>query len=341
MTFYSSRQRISSIFILLLLSSDAYLSTIDNELVGDPVVDCEDTMVSLTFKTKKPFTGRVYVNGLADDDRCSRNFAANSDQSKMSMMIQNGDCTMQRQRVTGSLEGIMLSLTIVVSFHGTFVTKADRAYRCMCFFRNIKRLSNAIDMSPLGTTELLDTAKMPTCSYSIHSSSPDGPITTAGKIGDKIYHVWQCEDSAQGFLVHSCFVDDGKGARFDLLDIDGCAIDPIIQPDVVYDSTLTKASVETWGYKFSDTSVLNYQCVVELCKKEAGECDGLSPPTCGRHKRSIGNRRQNEHKLSNEMEVSTTMEIVDQIPEKDVPENTHPLAVNPIYPLLLHLIYTF
>lgn len=61
-------------------------------------------MVSLTFQTRKPFTGRVYVRGLADDDRCSRNFASNVDQNKFSMMIQNGDCTMQRQRVTGSLE---------------------------------------------------------------------------------------------------------------------------------------------------------------------------------------------------------------------------------------------
>ena len=166
----------SILFIVLVSGHEVILSTIDNELVGDPVVDCEDTMVALTFKTKKPFTGRVYVQGLADDDRCSRNFAANSDQSKFSMMIQNGDCTMQRQRVTGSLEGIMLSLTIVVSFHGTFVTKADRAYRCMCFFRNIKRLNNILDMTALGTTELLDTAKMPTCSYSIHSESADGPV---------------------------------------------------------------------------------------------------------------------------------------------------------------------
>lgn len=38
--------------------------------------------------------------------------------------------------------------------------------------------------------------------------------------------------------------------------------------------------VETWGYKFSDTSVLNYQCVVELCKKDTGECEGLTPPIC-------------------------------------------------------------
>lgn len=61
-------------------------------------------MVSLSFKTKKPFNGRVYVQGMAEDEHCSRNFASNADQSKFSMMIQNGDCTMQRQRVTGKIE---------------------------------------------------------------------------------------------------------------------------------------------------------------------------------------------------------------------------------------------
>lgn len=30
-------------------------------------------------------------------------------------------------------------------------------------------------MSPIVTTELLDTAKMPTCTYTIHSNSADGP----------------------------------------------------------------------------------------------------------------------------------------------------------------------
>jgi hypothetical protein len=49
--------------------------------------------------------------------------------------------------------------------------------------------------------------------------------------------------------------------------------------------------VETSGYKFSDTNVLNYQCVIELCKKGHGECDGLSPPTCThglKKKREVG-----------------------------------------------------
>ncbi|TKR88284.1 hypothetical protein L596_012549 [Steinernema carpocapsae] len=289
---FGSRRRsfLGFVAIAALISLDlgpVFGFLIDNEIVEDPTVDCEDTMIGLTFKTKKPFTGRIYVRGLADDDRCSRNFAMNTDQQKLGIMIQNGDCTMQRQRVAGQLEGLMFSITIVVSFHGTFVTKADRAYRAMCFFRNVKRLTNGIDMSQIGTTELLDTAKMPSCSYSIRSNGPDGPPVTLGSVGDKIFHVWECDETAQGynFLVHSCWTDDGRGARFDLLDIDGCAIDPVIQPDVVYDMDTNKAYAETWGYKFSDTSVLNYQCVVELCKKSTGECEGLTPPSCGRRKR--------------------------------------------------------
>ena len=74
--------------------------------------------------------------------------------------------------------------------------------------------------------------------------------------------------------MHSCSVNDGRGNTFALHDIDGCSIDPIIQADISYEESLTKAYVETHGYKFSDTSVLNYQCVIELCKKAQGECDG-------------------------------------------------------------------
>ena len=47
--------------------------------------------------------------------------------------------------------------------------------------------------------------------------------------------------------------------------------------------------METFGYKFSDTTVLNYQCSVELCKKSIDECHGLTPPICGRQKRGIFN----------------------------------------------------
>jgi hypothetical protein len=68
----------------------------------------------------------------------------------------------------------------------------------MCFFRNIKRVTNLLDMSAIGTTELLDTAKMPTCTYSIHANARDGPLMRYAKVGDKIFHAWECDDESQG-----------------------------------------------------------------------------------------------------------------------------------------------
>ncbi|KAI6205577.1 60S ribosomal protein L7a [Aphelenchoides besseyi] len=283
-------------------------------------VQCEESMVSLTFKTKKPFTGRVYVQGLADDNRCSRNFARNVDQSTVSIKIQNGDCTLSRQRVSGKLEGMMVSVTIVVSFHGTFVTKADRAYRCMCFFKSVKRMTNGIDINAVPTTEIMGTSQTPECEYSIRSGSPDGPAVQLGHVGQQIFHVFKCNDPSHSFLVHSCAVDDGRGVRFDLLDIDGCAIDPVIQPDVVYDMDGTRASVETFGYKFSDSAVLNYQCIIELCKKSTGECRGLTPPSCGRIKRRSTAMLDSRNDINSErLEVSNTLTMLNQPMEEAVP----------------------
>ncbi|CAJ0947193.1 unnamed protein product, partial [Mesorhabditis belari] len=279
---------IERLFLLIscyLLSSNGFM--FDNEIVGEPKVDCEDTMLALTFKTKKPFPGRVYVQGLSDDERCAQQFSKNTNQSRFSLVVNNGDCAMERHRVSGKLEGLMFSLTIVVSFHGTFVTKADRAYRCMCFFRSTSMLTNSIEMSGLGTTELVEAAPAPTCSYGIKLGSVDGPPVIEGQVGDKIFHVWECDNNEQRMLVHSCSVTDGKGYKFDLLDIDGCAIDPLIQPDLKYEDERNRAFTEVSGYKFSDTKALNYECVIELCKRDSDECEGFSPPNCGRAKRSI------------------------------------------------------
>lgn len=67
-------------------------------------VECGESALSLVFKTSTPFMGRVYVRGLADDERCFRSFADNLEQTAFSILIQIGDCAMQKQRIRGSLE---------------------------------------------------------------------------------------------------------------------------------------------------------------------------------------------------------------------------------------------
>ncbi|KAK6766416.1 hypothetical protein RB195_025990 [Necator americanus] len=298
--------------------------SIENEIMGEPTVDCADSLVGLTFKTRKPFSGRVYVYGMAGDSKCSKAFVENQNQSRLSMHFKSGDCTMQRQRVSGQISGLISSLVVVVSFHGTFVTKADRAYKCICFFRSQKTLTNSIEMSPLGTTELLNTVPTPTCTYSIHTQTPDGPIVIMGTVGEKIYHVWQCDSSATGFLVHSCSVGDGRGERIDLIDVDGCAVDPAIQPDVFYEDE-NRAVVEVYGYKFSGASVLNYECVLEICRSNL-ECENLTPPKCDREQkeksvfpqealrrsRSIG-QDMSHHNKRGQIEVAATLTMEDRM----------------------------
>ncbi|VDK33815.1 unnamed protein product [Gongylonema pulchrum] len=40
-------------------------------------------------------------------------------------------------------KGVEQSLTIVVSFHDTFITKVDRAFRCTCFYMEADRVAIA------------------------------------------------------------------------------------------------------------------------------------------------------------------------------------------------------
>ncbi|VDL72518.1 unnamed protein product [Nippostrongylus brasiliensis] len=267
----SRAMKISGTLLLVTAVTAFSRNSIDNEIIGEPTVNCEDSLVGLTFDTKKPFSGRVYVYGMAGDENCSRAFVEKRNQSRIATTFKNGDCTMQRQRVSGKVQGFISSIVVVVSFHGTFVTKADRAFKCICYFRSQKTLRNVIEMSPIGTTELLNTMPTPVCTYTIHSQSADGPILMMGAVGEKVYHVWKCDSMATRFLLHSCSVGDGRGDKVDLIDVDGCAVDPAIQPDVHYDDS-NRAVVEVSGYKFSDATVLNYECVLELCRSDA-ECD--------------------------------------------------------------------
>jgi hypothetical protein len=39
---------------------------------------------------------------------------------------------------------------------------------------------------------------MPACKYTIHRGSPTGPTINFVKVGEKVYHRWQCYPSADG-----------------------------------------------------------------------------------------------------------------------------------------------
>lgn len=45
----------------------------------------------------------------------------------------------------------------------------------------------------LPTTDLIDTARMPLCTYTVRRGSLNGAVVTYASVGEQVFHVWHCE----------------------------------------------------------------------------------------------------------------------------------------------------
>ncbi|TKR63453.1 hypothetical protein L596_027284 [Steinernema carpocapsae] len=249
----------------------------------EPVVDCMMDRVKITFKTERPFTGRIFVKGMVDKDQCVDSYQTNSKTSVQFEMV-NGQCNMRRSRKVGPEQrGVEQSITVIVSFHNIFITKVDRAYRCTCFYMEADRVvTNRFDVSMLPTTDLVDTARMPTCSYSVRKDSIDGPLVKYARVGEPVFHVWKCDSDMFGMLVHSCFVDDGNGEdRQEIINANGCSVENVLVPDLIYNHENNVAYSEVNVFKIADKATTYFQCAVSTCMISEGMCAGKTPPRCG------------------------------------------------------------
>lgn len=52
------------------------------------------------------------------------------------------------------------------------------------------------------TVDLVDTARMPVCNYTVRLGSINGPVVSYAKVGDQVYHVWQCDSGKYSTLLH-------------------------------------------------------------------------------------------------------------------------------------------
>lgn len=46
----------------------------------------------------------------------------------------------------------------------------------------------------LTTSELYNSVRLPTCTYSIRELTSTGSLIRYAKVGDKLVHVWECDD---------------------------------------------------------------------------------------------------------------------------------------------------
>uniref|UniRef100_A0AAF5Q2J0 ZP domain-containing protein n=2 Tax=Wuchereria bancrofti TaxID=6293 RepID=A0AAF5Q2J0_WUCBA len=270
-----------------------YLGLIENSVVGEPEVECGLDGIEIDVITTYSFFGRLYVQGESDNPNCVTSYFGENQQlytleklsnnnQQLKFSLKFGECNMRRQR-TLNPRGVVYTFTLIVSFHPIFETEADRAYQVRCFFsESVKALEVTLGVSQLTTQIIAKEFTLPGCMYEIRESR-NGPLVKFAHIGDHVWHVWHCDLESgiiYGMLIHSCYVDDGQGKHVPIVDNKGCVLDPLLLSDIQYDDQAITAYAKTRVFKYSDKIQLYFTCTVQLCVKNDGGCDDVTPPVC-------------------------------------------------------------
>ncbi|VIO95410.1 cuticlin 1 precursor, putative [Brugia malayi] len=290
--------------ILIILPLNCFAITyIENSILGVPKVSCEESDLSLDVITAQPFHGNIFVKGRAKDSSCKQSYNYNSSNS---YTLSLGECGMQRLRSINP-RGINFIVTVIVSFHPAgFITKNDRAFHVKCFYLEPDTIvTSALNISPLVTTELRDSLKLPTCEYTVRRDGINGPQLTFANVGETVFHVWVCDGVGMGMLVKKCFVTDGESTDHSVLDSDGCSLDNFLLGELVYDSSLMKAYAQSQVFKYADSNRLFFTCQIQLCQKAMGYCDGISPPKCSDE--AAATEKRNRRSISHPKPPSNTV----------------------------------
>lgn len=130
-----------------------------------------------------------------------------------------------------------------------------------------KQHSVEIGVSDIAPTMLTQTSQLPKCEYSIHKDSPHGALAKFAKVGDTLYHVWECPSTLYSMLLHSCDATDGSGTTQMVVDEHGCSTDFWLFPHITYNDDLTVVMVESQAFNFPDKSSMTFNCQIKLCFK--------------------------------------------------------------------------
>lgn len=93
-------------------------------------------------------------------------------------------------------------------------------------------------------------------------------------------------------LVHSCFVRDGIGSEFPLLDKRGsafiynnikkklnyrCPTDDTLMKPITYSPLLNESYTPPLAaFKFAEQMIVYFKCQITLCRKRDNGCEGIS-----------------------------------------------------------------
>ncbi|KAL3118531.1 hypothetical protein niasHT_000296 [Heterodera trifolii] len=255
---------------------------------GATDITCGPDSVTLTVRTTKPMQGMIYAQRFHDDPQCV--LRSNGANRENSLTFRVGQCGVQKTPIRNSAEsGYVFNVTVILQFHPIIVTRADQGLDLSC-----------VHHQPVSEREFELTSQQSLvtsrCSYRLHRFGPDNCIALDAKVGESLFHKWECETGDEHrFLVHDCYATSERN-NVQILDENGCEIDPhfIETPDysqmLLMEGNESGAKHETQNifvsqgmaaFKFPDDDKLVFRCLISLCDlSSSDECAQMIPPKC-------------------------------------------------------------
>uniref|UniRef100_A0A1I8B1B1 ZP domain-containing protein n=1 Tax=Meloidogyne hapla TaxID=6305 RepID=A0A1I8B1B1_MELHA len=240
----------TTLFVIFLMFLCGALTQLQNSLMEQPRVSCEQSRIKMFIHTWLPFSGSVYAKGFFHKDICRVQGNGIGHTANITIPV-SADCGMRRRRNMNP-NGLSLEMDC-------FTVNGDWPNNETGHFKRISEINFLI---------ILKSQNVPKCRYQVLSSEKGEQISFAA-IGQPIIHKWICNGVGNGdegiycLTVHSCQVDDGQGNTQKLLDENGCPIDDALFGSIEYKTDL-EAIQRGNAFKFADRTTIYFNCQLRL-----------------------------------------------------------------------------
>ncbi|XP_066993386.2 uncharacterized protein tyn [Anabrus simplex] len=271
----------------------------------DVSVNCKDTRIVVQVRTNKPFNGRIYALGRSET--CNID-VQNSDQFRLDLTMTGQDCN--TQSVTG-----VYTNTVVLQHHNVVMTKADKIYKVKCTY-DMSSKNITFGMMPIRDPEMISITSAPEAPPPrIRILDNRGREVETVRIGDKLtFRIEIPEDTPYGIFARSCvaMAKDSK-STFQIIDDEGCPVDPTIFPSFTPDGNALQSVYE--AFRFTESYGVIFQCNVKYCLGpcEPAVCDWghESVESWGRKRRSIASNHSESESENDDMTLSQEILVLD------------------------------
>ncbi|XP_065201012.1 uncharacterized protein tyn isoform X2 [Planococcus citri] len=276
----------------------------------DVTVHCKDTRIAVQVRTNKPFNGRIYALGRSET--CNID-VLNSDLFRLDLTMSGQDCN--TQSVTG-----VFSNTVVIQHHSVVMTKADKIYKVKCTY-DMSSKNITFGMMPIRDPEMISITSAPEApAPRIRILDTRNREVETVRIGDKLtFRIEIPEETPYGIFARSCvaMAKDSK-STFQIIDDEGCPVDPSIFPSFTPDGNALQSIYE--AFRFTESYGVIFQCNVKYCLGpcEPAVCDWGrdSVESWGRRKREVNSNNNTNSEGDDMTQISQEILVLDFGDEK-------------------------